>query len=138
MTETTLPTNDPALSRAHRAIIAIGNYFGAYILGIIACIAITPVELTLINVPLWMYYPILAIPGYVAGYVLLSVGYLPLGGVGLGYWAMFLVGLVPIVMGVVNFYLRRPLIKALRPLWIGFPIGFAGTLGVYYIAASGV
>ena len=31
-----------------------------------------------------------------------------------------------------------PRLRRWRPLWLGFPIGFIGTLGVYYTAAASI
>ena len=115
------------------------KYLGAYLLGIIASMALTPVEMDMGgHVPLWFLYPILAPIGYLLFYFYLEGAYLPFGGKGLSYWLYFTVGLVPFVMEVLAYFLGSGRLRAWRPLWIGFPIGFVGTLGVYYTAAASI
>jgi hypothetical protein len=115
------------------------KYLGAYLLGIITSIAITPVEMSMGgHVPLWFLYPILAPIGYFLFYLYLEGAYLPFGGEGPSYWLYVAVGLVPFVMELLAYLLRSRRLLAWRPLWIGFPIGFAGTLGVYYTAAASI
>ena len=115
------------------------KYLGAYLLGVIACVALTPVEMNMGgDVPLWFLYPILAAIGYFLFYLYLEGAYLPFGGKGLIYWFFFTVGFVPFVMEVLAYFLRSRRLRAWRPLWIGFPIGFVGTLGVYYTAAASI
>lgn len=56
------------------------KYLGAYLLGIMASIAITPVEMSMGgHVPLWFLYPMLAPPGYFLFYLYLEGAYLPFG-----------------------------------------------------------
>lgn len=115
------------------------KYLGAYLLGIIAAIALTPVEISLGgHVPLWFLYPILAPIGYLLFYFYLEGAYLPFGGKGPSYWSYFSVGLGPFVMEVLPRALGARRLRAWRPLWIGFPIGFLGTIGVYYTAAASI
>ena len=115
------------------------KYLGAYLLGIIASIALTPVEMSMGgHVPLWFLYPILAPIGLLLFYFYLEGAYLPFGGKGLIYWFFFTVGFVPFVMEVLAYLSRSRRLRAWRPLWIGFPIGFVGTLGVYYTAAASI
>lgn len=115
------------------------KYIGAYLLGIVAAIALTPVELDLGgNVPLFLIYPILAPVGYFLFYLYLEGAYLPFGGKGTSFWVYVGIGLLPYVMEALAFLVRSRLLSAWRPLWIGFPIGFVGTLGVYYTAAASI
>ena len=90
------------------------------------------------HVPLWFLYPILAPIGLLLFYFYLEGAYLPFGGKGLIYWFFFTVGFVPFVMEVLAYLSRSRRLRAWRPLWIGFPIGFVGTLGVYYTAAASI
>ena len=48
------------------------------------------------------------------------------------------VRLEPKVMEVLVYFIKSRRLRAWRPLWIGFPIGFVGTLGVYYTAAASI
>ncbi len=88
--------------------------------------------------PLWILYPVLAPIGFFLFYLYLEGAYLPYGGEGPSYWSYVAVGLVPIAMEVLALLLRSRQVRAWRPLWIGFPIGFVGTLGVYYTAAASI
>jgi hypothetical protein len=114
------------------------KYLGAYLLGIVSSIAITPAEVDLGGAPLWLLYPILAPIGFFLFYVYLEGAYLPFGGKGLNYWLYCAVGLVPFVKELLAYFLGSRSLLAWRPLWIGFPMGFVGTLGVYYTAAASI
>ena len=120
------------------ALREILKYLGAYLLGIISSIALTPAEMNLGGAPLWLLYPILAPIGYLLFYFYLEGAYLPFGGKGLSYWLYCVVGLVLFVMELLAYLLGSRSLLAWRPLWIGFPMGFVGTLGVYYTAAASI
>ena len=115
------------------------KYLGAYLLGIIASIALTPADMNMGgHVPLWFLYPILAPIGFLLFYVYLEGAYLPFGGQGPTFWCYFSVGLVPFALEITAYFLPSRRLRRWRPLWIGFPIGFVGTLGVYYTAAASI
>lgn len=88
--------------------------------------------------PLWFVYPILAPVGFLLFYLYLEGAYLPFGGIGLSYWIYFSIGFVPVLMEILAYLMGSPRLRRWRPLWIGFPIGFVGTLGVYYTAAASI
>jgi len=119
-------------------LLAILKYVASYFLGITACLLLTPAELDLAGVALWPYYPVFAVIGFFLFYFHLSSSYLPFGGAGFGYWLLFSIGLIPIAFEPIAFFARTPRLNAWRPLWIGFPIGFVGTLGVFYTAAASI
>ncbi|MEM7431665.1 MAG: hypothetical protein AAF351_06960 [Pseudomonadota bacterium] len=119
-------------------LVVTGKYFAAYLLGIVVCIVFTPVDLKLVGVELSFYYPLLAIPGYLAFYFYLEGGYLPDGGISWAYWAMFAVGLIPFVVAAIAYFSSSQFFSKWRPLWIAFPVGFLGTIGVYYTVAGSV
>lgn len=83
-------------------------------------------------------YPFLAPIGCLLFYFYLEGAYLPFGGKGPSYWFYFTVGFYPFAMELVACFLGSRRWWAWRPLWIGFPIGFVGTLGVYDTAAASV
>ena len=134
--EAELPTSRN--TSAAKVLLAILKYVGSYVLGIAACVLFTPVELELAGVVLWPYYPVFAAIGFFLFYLYLSSAYLPFGGSGASYWLLFSIGFVPVVFEAAAHFVRMPSFRACRPLWIGFPIGFAGTLGVYYTAAASI
>lgn len=113
------------------------GYAGAYLLGIITCVVVTPVELSLSGVPLWILYPPLALVGVLAFYLNLPTAYLPFGN-GPLYWLVCSIGLVPVAFEIAVYVGAARSLVAWRPLWIAFPIGFIGTLGVYYTAAASI
>ena len=45
---------------------------------------------------------------------------------------------LPFMMELLAYFLGSRSVLAWRPLWIGFPAGFVGTLGVYYTAAASI
>lgn len=56
----------------------------------------------------------------------------------LAYLLGIVLAVVPVLLGFAS---RLPFVRALRPwhaLWVGLPIGFVGTLGVYYSAAASI
>ncbi len=123
---------------AAKVVMSILKHLGSYVLGIMACVLFTPAELELAGVVLWPYYLVFAAIGFFLFYLYLSSAYLPFGGSGASYWLLFLIGFVPIVFEAAAHFVRMPSFRAYRPLWIGFPIGFVGTLGVYYTAAASI
>ena len=123
---------------AGRVLLEILKYFGSYVLGIASCIFFTPVKLELAGAALWPYYLLFAAVGFILFYLYLEGAYLPYGGAGTSYWLLFVIGIVPFVFEVVAYIARMPQFRACRPLWFGFPIGFVGTLGVYYTAAASI
>ena len=119
----------------HSVWTGAGRYRLAYLLVILLAVALSPAELALAGRPLWPWYPLLAVPGVLAFYS----GFSPdSAGSAPGLWLAFGVGLVPVLLGLAT---RLPFAKPLRPLhplWIGLPIGFVGTVGVYYAAAASI
>ena len=131
-----LPTSRaPKLSRVTLAIL---KYLGSYLLGIFACVILTPVQPQLAGVVLWPYFPLFAVLGVFLFYLHLSGAYLPFGGTGVAYWSMFLLGFAPVVFEAIVYRLPSSRLRHWRPLWIGFPVGFVGTLGVYFTAAGSI
>lgn len=118
-----------------RVFITILKYFGFYFLGILACIVFTPVEITLAGSPVWRFYP-LSFLGFIAYYLYLTPEYV--FGTALAYWAAGTIGLIPVFFEVAAFLRGNLSLKSWRPLWIGFPIGFVGALGIYFSLAGSV
>jgi hypothetical protein len=112
------------------------KFLGAYLLGIVACVLVTPVEPVLVGTPLWPSYPLLAIIGFFLFYLTLPPHYV--FGAGIAYGLVYSIGLLSVVFGLAVHFgpLRR--IRFLSPLLIGFSFGFVGTMGVYYTAAASI
>ena len=114
------------------------QYLFAYLFGIVLCVAVTPARWILIGFPIGVLYPFLAPLGYPLFYLYLSGAYYPNGGEGTAFWIMYLVGFVPFLMEAACFSFLPRSVRALRPVWIGVPLGFVGTLGIYYTAAASI
>jgi hypothetical protein len=133
MTTETTNTPNPGKPRILQAIL---KYLGAYVLGILTCITFTPVKWVLAGKPLFLLFPALAPIGFFLYFFYLSPQYV--FGPRTAYWLVGAIALIPVVLGAATFFTRAPRLRTLRPLWIGFPIGFLGTLGVYYTAAASI
>ena len=141
MTHSTAPSQNQRTMSSHLPAgktAWVLKLLAAYLLGIVVCVTLTPVSVELAGVKLWLYFPGLAAPGYFLFYFYLEGPYLPESAASLAYWLWFAVGLTPIVAELAAFFLRRSSWKSWRPIWIGGPIGFVGTLGVYFTAAASV
>lgn len=99
---------------------------------------LTPVTASLAGATLWPYYPLFAMPGLFLFYFYLSDPYLPDGGSSLIYWLWFFMGLIPLVVGAMTYFPKKVIPDSWRPLLIGAPVGFVGTLGVYFTAAASI
>ncbi len=90
----------------------------------------------LAGVALWPWYPFLALPGFFLFFLFLP----PASGLGFGpgHWLTSLPGLIPPMAEVGGFLGKQPRLGAWRPLWIGSPIGFVGTLGAYFTVATSI
>lgn len=119
-----------------RVVRTIGAYLTSYLLGIAAGLVLSPAEPVLAGVALWPSYLVLAPVGFVLFYFYLPPGYGM--GSGAGHVVAYCLGLAPFVAEVLVRLPGRPRWRAWRPLWIGFPVGFVGTLGVYYTAAASI
>jgi NhaP-type Na+/H+ or K+/H+ antiporter len=126
--------NPPAAART-RVPLVILQYLGSYLLGILTCVLFTPVDLVLAGKALWPFYPF-AVIGFFLYYFYLDPQYV--FGPATTYWLVGSIGLAPLVFEVAAYFRRSPRLRAWRPLWIGFPLGFIGTLGVFYTAAASI
>lgn len=123
----------PQRVSASPVLLSILKYVGSYLLGMVACVVFTPAEMELAGVAMWLYYPIFGLIGFVLFYL-----QIPIANSGLLYWLPFAIGCLPIVFEVIAFFVGTPRLRAFRPLWIAFPLGFVGTLGVYFAAAASI
>lgn len=116
--------------------LAILKYLACYLLGILTCIMLTPVDLILAGKAMWQLYPIFAPIGLFLYYLYLTPQYV-FGSV-TSYWLAGSIGLIPVLFEAAAIFWKAPRLQSWRPLWIGFTIGFLGTLGVYYTAAASI
>jgi hypothetical protein len=112
------------------------KYLGAYLVGVVACVLVTPVEPVLVGAHLWPYYPLLAIIGFLLFHLYLAPQ--SVFGSGIACGLIYSIGLLSVVLGLAVRFgpLRR--MRFLSPFLIGFPIGFVGTMGVFYTAAASI
>ncbi|MEL6108248.1 MAG: hypothetical protein AAFU85_19655 [Planctomycetota bacterium] len=123
----------PRKISASVVLLAILKYVGSYLLGMVACVLFTPAEMELAGVALWLYYPVFAVVGFILFYHQLAIG-----GAGPYYWFPVVAVLLPIVLEGFAYFAGKPRLRSFRPLWIAFPIGFVGTLGVYFAASASI
>ena len=119
-----------------RLLSNFGQYFLCYLAGIIACIIFTPVQLVLLNAPMWLFFIPFAPIGYFFFYFDLPPQYV--FGSNISYWGVYVLGIALVSIGFASGALLKGRLRQWRPLMIGFPLGFVGTLGLYYTAASSI
>ena len=54
------------------------------------------------------------------------------------YWGVYALGIAPVLLGLASFFVGKTRLAPWRPLLIGLPLGFVGTLGVYYTIAASI
>ena len=131
------PPENTRPSSLRRFAVVGGRYLIAYLAGILLCVLLTPASIMLVSYPIAILYPFLAVVGVPLFYLCLSGPYYPYGGEGLAFMLMYSVGFIPIAMELAVLALPRH-VRGYRPIWIGTPVGFVGTLGIYYTAAASV
>lgn len=131
----TTETFDPPATGRRRVLLLLLQYLGAYLLGILTCVLFTPVDLVLAGKALWPFYPF-AVIGFILYYFYLAPQHV--FGPATTYWLVGSIGLVPFGFELAVYFSRNPRLRVWRPLWIGFPIGFVGALGVFYTAAASI
>ena len=94
-----------------------------------------PHIIVLVSVPLFLIYPILSPVGYPLYYLYLNDGY-RFGG-GTVEWTHYIFGMLPI-LGVMILWKSPSKARTLALVLIGFPVGFIGTLGLYFTAAASI
>ncbi|WP_299755149.1 hypothetical protein [uncultured Boseongicola sp.] len=123
-------------SKAKGILFSVGRYFGWYLIGIFACITFTPVEMVLIDAPMWLFFVPFAPIGYFFFYFDLPPQYV--FGSNISYWTVYVIGIVLVLLGFASHFLAEGRFRAWSPLMVGFPLGFVGTLGVYYTVAASI
>ncbi len=124
------------VSNSKRFLSNSGQYFLGYLAGIIACIIFTPVELMLLDAPMWLFFIPFASIGYFSFYFYLPPQYV--FGSNVSYWSVYVLGITLVSIGFALGVMFKGRLRPWRPLMIGFPIGFVGSLGLYYTAASSI
>ena len=114
----------------------VSKYFGAYLLGILGALILTPASIMLAGTFLVPVYVIGAVPGYVVWFIFVFTEQSFLG-------LLSIVALAPIYG---EWRLRRAAgdeeaflkLVAWRPMWFCFPIGFLGTFGIFFASVSSI
>jgi hypothetical protein len=107
----------------------------AFLLGCVGAVMSLPNITTLGGLPIFVAYPVLGIIGYPLYYLYLNDGY-RFGG-GTVEWAHYIFGMLPI-LGVMTLWKSPSKGRTLALGLIGFPVGFIGTLGLYFTAAASI
>ncbi len=123
--------NPQPASLRRRILLRITTYLGAYLTGIVSCIAFTPVELVLASKLLAAVYIWFSLPGF----LFFFLGY---GTDAAQFWYVGWAGLAAMALGIASFFLVWPRLAALRPWLLAFPIGFVGAMGAYYTIAASI
>ncbi len=126
--------SDPSAPALPLGLTRVWQYVGSYLLGILTCILLTPVELTLAGAVLWPFYGFAVIG--VPLYLLLTPEYV--WGSASAYWWGATISLIPLLFEIGLRLTRRPSLSRWRPWWIAFPLGFLGTLGIYYTVGASI
>lgn len=109
------------------------KFFAAYSLGIISCMVLTPVEAELAGIWLWSAYLLAPVGLLLSAVLLWQENDLSFGKSVLSV-ALWVMAFTPCVLECVCFLWHQSRLGRWRPLWVGFPIGFIGTLGMFFSA----
>ena len=112
------------------------RFLGFYLLGIVACILLTPVEIDPIGRPDWLVFVPFAVFGYALFYTSLTPEYV--FGAGPAYWTVYVLGLAGVLGGAMAIFAREGRFRRWAAPLIGISLGFIGTLGVYYTILASV
>ena len=128
-------SSDPP--RQRRSVVwGVLAYLGFYLLGIVTCLLFTPADLSLAGVPLGLLYLPLATVGYFLFLFYLEPGYV--FGSSFVYWLVYGAGVLLVILGIVVHLRALRSYRYLGPVLIAYPLGFVGTLGIYYTAAASI
>ena len=119
-----------------RILFAALRFLGFYLLGIVASILITPVEVDLLGRPDWLIFVPAAVVGYVLFYTDLTPEYV--FGSGPAYWTVYALGLAGVAAGVLAVLAAGGRFRRWAAPLIGIPLGFVGTLGIYYAILASI
>ena len=122
---------DEKAPKLGRLLLRFTAYVGAYLAGIITCIAFTPAEMVLAGKSLLDVDPWFSL----LGFLFFFFGY----GAGTAqFWYVGSTAFIVMAFGIATFFVDRPWLVALRPWLFAFPVGFVGALGAYYTAAASI
>ena len=110
------------------------DYAIPYFVGILAAILFTPADIFLAGAPLWLLYPILAIPAFLLFWMELS--FITLGNTIFGL--VYLASVCGVIFGIASHFGSLQRYRHLGPKLIGFLLGFQGTLAVFIISAASI
>lgn len=125
----------PTRKRLPKALKGIFRYLAAYLSGILACVLLTEAEVFLAGKNLLPWY-VLFSPIGVALWCIAAFQSLPSVPFELG-WALGMLLSPCVGEAIVHINDVQP-IRRCRPLWISFPIGFVGTLGIYWAGSLSI
>ena len=110
------------------------EYLIPYFWGMLAALIFTPADTTLVGAPIWLVYPVLAIPAY----FLVSTIFTFHNIIDYIFAALYVLSFWCILFGIATNFGSLRQYAHLRPKIIGFTFGFVGTAGVYFIACESI
>ena len=120
--------------RKHRSE-RILQYVIPYFVGILAAIVFTPVELSLAGQSLWYWYPVLAIPAFLLLVTIFSVNS---SFFDILFGCVYLISIGCVLFGIASHFGSLRQYRNIGVKLIGFPLGFIGTIGVFFISAESI
>lgn len=117
-----------------RHLLNLIGLAGSYLLGILLSAMMTDAEFVLAGKNLLPWYVCMSPIGF-ALWFLCAIQNFP--SPPFAMWSVFVVLLIPIVCELLSFF-NVKIIRLARVLWIGFPVGFVGTLGVYWAGSLSI
>ena len=112
------------------------RYLIPYVWGILAAIAFTPVQLSLVGVKLWYMYPVLAVPAFFL--FVFELHPRSLFGFETIVLMLYFMSAISILFGIGTHFAPLRRYRDYRPALITFPVGFIGTVGVYFISMASI
>lgn len=107
----------------------------SYLIGIVACIALTPVEMIFVGAPLILFYLVASPIGYIL-FFLLEPHYVFGDNIetSLAFW----IGIFGLLIGIGLAFLPFEKSRLIGAMISSFVLGFWGSLGIYYTAAQSI
>jgi hypothetical protein len=118
------------------------KYFGAYLLGFFAgtiyANAVAPYDIGLDELFKFAALPTLMFGSLRGLYFFFQTALTEFPDLVLHAWWAVLILLIPFVCEAMVCCRRKSSFRFWRPLWIGFPVGFLGMLGAYWMALQSI
>jgi len=118
-----------------RVLLTLLKYFGCYLLGIFLCVILTDAEFVLAGLWLLPAYVLLSVVGCFLWFV---SAFQALPSIPFEMWWVLLMLAMPCVGETLAYRYRGSNLRNWRPMWFGLPVGFVGTLGIYWVGSLSI